>query len=127
MKFINEEHKNNFYNFLERFDLKEDGDPQYISSIYIATEPNIYNKILKTQKDLNLYQNPIFHLGKFEGENFVFNDSLTINQKEILKNALKIFNGENIEISENIKKSKKNIFLLIEALEINTKFLSAKY
>lgn len=98
MYFVDEGHENNFYELLEVYSSKS-RDMQYLSTIYVATHPDIYGLLGEVDTEMS----PLFNLATWDDgkEKFVFTaGGLTGATTRMCEFALSLYNGYLVSLDD---------------------------
>ncbi len=122
--FINEEHKNNFEHLLAHYNLRSNGDFQFVPSIYIASVPEIFY-LLPSKENLDS-TSPLFALTEWsedEEEHVFVHSGLTSTTQQMCEFGLSLFNGRLIGLDEvfGSVKSEEYVRALIQAIRMRTR------
>ncbi|MDN3429160.1 hypothetical protein QL992_17715 [Microbacterium sp. APC 3898] len=122
--FINNEHEANFNELLKHYNLKSDGDFQFVPSIYIASVPEIYY-LLPSKENLES-SSPIYALTEWseeESEHLFVHPGLTSTTLRMCEFGLSLFNGRLIGLDEvfGSVKSEEYVKVLIQGIRMRTR------
>lgn len=101
MYFIDDEHESNFSNLVSFFG-KKANDPQYRANIYIASVPEIYKLLPKS--DIHTGGGPLNLLTQYsekESKLIPNHEGLTGSTRKLVEIGLSLFNGNEVSLDFN--------------------------
>lgn len=108
MYFESEVHKQNYEKMMKHYGLSFGENPQFESAVYIASYPQIHDKINVEELDKNM--NPLFVASE--------SDYLSNSAESLLDMGKSLFNGEKTDVSSVVTRGKEIFEIFVQACKI---------